>query len=121
MKSILLSLFLATGLFSVCAQQNISSTISHQGYQREYLVHLPPGYSTSKSYPVVFVLHGGGIGTGPQIQNYTKFDAIADTAGVISIYPTALNTNWADGRGNQSDVDGIDDVGFFCENDCGYF
>ncbi len=113
MKSILNTLLFLISFQFVSAQQNISSTLSHQGYQREYLVHLPPNYTSTKTYPVVFVLHGGGIGNGPQTQNYTKFDAVADTAGVISVYPTALNTNWADGRGNQSDVDGIDDVGFF--------
>lgn len=108
-----MSLFGLIAFASVNAQQNISSTLSHQGYQREYLVHLPTGYTASKIYPVVFVLHGGGIGTGPQNQNYTKFDAVADTAGIITVYPTALNANWADGRGNQSDADGVDDVGFF--------
>ncbi|MES2629202.1 MAG: T9SS type A sorting domain-containing protein [Bacteroidota bacterium] len=94
------------------AQQNTAHTLVHQGYTRNFLVHTPPGYNPAIKYPVVFVLHGGGLGTGPQVQNNSGMDKVADTAKFITVYPDALNTNWADGRSNQSDDAGIDDVGF---------
>lgn len=48
MKRELISLliFVLAGLTTI-AQQNISDSLQHQNYQRQYIVHLPPGYNSS--------------------------------------------------------------------------
>lgn len=104
---------LCAAFCGLSAQQNINHTLIHQGQNREFIVHLPVAYAGGSDYPVVFVLHGGGLGSGSQQQSHTKMDVVADTAGFIAVYPTALNANWADGRSNPSDDAGVDDIGFF--------
>lgn len=107
-----LSVLALLAVSSIFAQQNIDTTLVHQDQQRKFRIHLPAGYSSATDYAMVFVLHGGGLGTGPQVQNNTQMDVVADAGGFIVIYPDALNENWADGRGNPSDDAGVDDVGF---------
>lgn len=111
MRHYLTLLLIACGLTSF-AQQNINHTLTHQDQTRKFIVHLPPNYSASIDYAMVFVLHGGGLGTGAQIQNNSKMDAVADAEKFIVVYPDALNENWADGRDNPSDDAGVDDIGF---------
>ena len=53
-------------LFSVSAQvskvqDNLSMTSKILKGERKYAIYLPPGYETSaRSYPVLYLLHGGG-------------------------------------------------------------
>ena len=48
-------------LFAFIAQAtDIDKTIIVNGLKRQYLVHLPPGYTAAKQLPVIFALHGGG-------------------------------------------------------------
>ena len=56
-------------------------------YQREYLLHIPPGRSTSR--PVVSLLHGTG-GTVGWTQRKARFDPLADREGVVVVYPQAM-------------------------------
>lgn len=101
---------------SVVAQQNISDSIEHQGYQRQYIVHLPPGYSGNTSVPVVFVLHGGS-GNYQSVQGFTEMNFVSNQNSFIAVYPQGYGVappgySWADGRGTSADDANIDDVGF---------
>jgi len=67
MKKIIVMLAVMCGtLFSVSAQvskvqDNLSMTSKILKGERKYAIYLPPGYETSaRSYPVLYLLHGGG-------------------------------------------------------------
>ena len=90
--------------------------ISHGGYEREYLLHVPENYDSSISHPIVFNFHGFG-GTATDHMYSADFRSISDTAGFILVYPQGLALNegsphWniaENGSDNKSDSD---DFGF---------
>jgi polyhydroxybutyrate depolymerase len=55
--------------------------------QRSIRVHVPPGTERGKRYPLVIVLHGGGMAGGTAIQKPSKMDEVADAHGFITAYP----------------------------------
>ena len=98
--------------FSSYAQQNITETFSYQNINREYIVHLPAGYSSSIKYALYICLHGN-TGSDAQIMDYTNLNNIADTGKFIAAYPQGYSHSWAYGRGTtDADQAGIDDIGF---------
>ncbi len=59
---------------------------------RTYYLHLPPGYTATRPWPLVVVLHGAqGTGTGPTAAQQTRTQWItqADTRGFIVLAPAA--------------------------------
>jgi polyhydroxybutyrate depolymerase len=56
------------------------------GTTQEFLLHAPKGFSRSKRYPLVVVLHGSP-GTPSQMQATTGFDEVADQKGFLVAYP----------------------------------
>ena len=90
--------------------------ISHDGYEREYLLHVPENYDSSFSHPIVFNFHGFG-GTATDHMYSADFRSISDTAGFILVYPQGLplddgSSHWniaENGSDNKSDSD---DFGF---------
>ncbi|MFC1645757.1 hypothetical protein ACFL2Y_01085 [Candidatus Omnitrophota bacterium] len=94
--------------------------IKHQGMNRFYKFHVPPGYKKNKPIPVVLVFHGGG-GYPGAVRYQTDFDKIADKRGFIAVFPAGHHRiwkdrllHWNDGRTPQNDptFKDIDDVGF---------
>lgn len=74
--------------------ENSFYTMTVDGIERQYKVHLPAGYSETSQYPVLFVLHGGS-GSANQIQRAGGFDRVADDNGFITVYPDGLGlTNY---------------------------
>lgn len=73
---------------------NAIRTLTHDGRERSYLVHVPPGYDPTRPTPVVLVFHGGG-GNAENARRMTGFDAVADAEGFIVVYPN--------GTGRQPD------------------
>jgi len=98
-------------------QTNLVDSIRHDGLSRQYILHRPPGADTLGQLPLVLTLHGGG-GSAASAIHFTQLNPVADQHGFLVAYPqgyTALPLGgfaWADGRGTQADLDGIDDVGF---------
>lgn len=91
--------------------------ISHDGYQREYIIYQPSEISKIKSVPLLFVLHGGS-GTNEGMMRLTKnrFNELADIHKFYVVYPQGLEKGWNDGRNDLkqfSSENNIDDVGFF--------
>ena len=95
---------------------DVATTMSFGGLERRYELHVPPSY-TGTPVPLVVVLHGGGPSQEDVkiMKEVTGFDAKADAAGFLVVYPVAIEDAWNDGRGvtkYRSHRESIDDVGF---------
>ena len=104
MKRILLFTFLFT-CFSAANSQQLYSFI-FDGIERTYRVHLPDNYNENENYPLVINMHGAGSNSFEE-EFYTEFDQVADTAGIVMVYPDGVNNLW-----NIFQDGGVDDVGF---------
>ncbi|MGC1442316.1 MAG: PHB depolymerase family esterase [Burkholderiaceae bacterium] len=105
--------FLVSALFltpillsqSVQASPALAATLSHDGYERDYLLYVPASATVTaakKPRALVMVLHGGG-GRPSQIEwaTHSEFNKLADTHGFIVVYPAGIKRGWNDGRGDQ--------------------
>ncbi len=79
------------------------------GVQRNYILHLPTGFSASDTLPLVLNLHGL-TQTGQAQSTLSKFDVIADRERFIVVHPDGLNLSWNAISGTY--YGGVDDVGF---------
>lgn len=83
------------------------------GRTRAYLQYLPEEWDTQSDMPVVFVLHGGNIGTPQNTMNGIDYRELADAEKFIVVYPAGVEKNWNDGRPTDANQLGVDDVDFF--------
>lgn len=83
------------------------SLVTADGRTRDYLLHVPIGYSSAKSYPLVMLFHGG-YGGYKQVMKQTNFAAKADSEGFVVVSPDGIDGHWNDGAHNPD----IDDVAF---------
>lgn len=82
-------------------------TLEHDGKQRRYAVHAPPGYKPADRLPVVVALHYNP-GDAEGMKELTGLDVKADEEGFLVVYPGAV-----DGGFNALDCCGSeDDIGF---------
>ncbi|MBN1380161.1 MAG: prolyl oligopeptidase family serine peptidase [Deltaproteobacteria bacterium] len=58
-------------------------------HQRHFLLHSPQGYSASRAYPLVVVLHGA-FSTAKEIAKWSEWSQLADREGLIVIYPEGI-------------------------------
>ena len=86
MKSSLIFSFLVIYSLFSSAQQTINGSIFHDNLQREYIMYIPPTYSSADPAPLVLCFHGFTSNSN-LIFNYTNFKSIADTAGFIFVCP----------------------------------
>jgi polyhydroxybutyrate depolymerase len=90
-------------------------SITVDGLERTYRLHVPSTYDSSKPVPLVLALHGR-LGTGEGQERLSHFDKISDEHGFLVVYPDGLDRSWADGRGKTpSDEKGVSDVKFLSE------
>jgi polyhydroxybutyrate depolymerase len=90
-------------------------SITVDGLERTYLLHVPSGYDGSHALPLVLALHGR-LGTGPGQERLSHLDKLSDARGFVAVYPDGLDRSWADGRGvTSSDKNGVNDVKFISE------
>lgn len=113
---VILSAIFVTPVFSEHRQIHSSGdyrqSIVVDKMERTYILHIPVGFVTQKSYPLLLGFHGGG-GSGEKFSRQTNFNAYADKEGFIAAYPDGIEHNWNDGRGTtDSEKLGIDDVKF---------
>lgn len=64
-------------------------TLTVDGVEREFLVHVPATLDASKAVPVVFMLHGTS-GSGDKFYNISGWVEKADAEGFIAVFPSAL-------------------------------
>jgi polyhydroxybutyrate depolymerase len=113
----LLWLAMAAAAAAEPAGRDLNRTLTLDGLERSYLVHVPPqalARDRTQATPIVIALHSGG-GRARAFSTFTGFNKLADADGFIVAYPEGIEGNWNDGRsrvGNRALVDNIDDVGF---------
>ncbi len=91
-------------------------TLSHGGFKRQYLVHVPPGYDGREPLPVVLAFHGGG-GRGEVQRTQSQMNPVADQNGFMVVYPDGTGRlrllTWNAGTCCGYAVrKNVDDVGF---------
>jgi polyhydroxybutyrate depolymerase len=104
------ALRLAAGL-ALAALPASAQTLHFGGVDRTYLMHAPPGAQGPR--PLFLVLHPGGS-SAAQFRRMTRFDAAADAAGAVAVYPQGFGAHWNDGRrgAEGAALRASDDVGF---------
>ena len=93
-KLLLLSLFLA-------ASTSMADDIKVGSTTRSMIVHAPTGIATGR--PLVISMHGMNQSASYQ-QSTTNWDAVADTAKFVVVYPSSVGTTW--------DISGTSDLDF---------
>jgi polyhydroxybutyrate depolymerase len=58
-------------------------------YQRRFLLYIPEGYTVSRPYPLVVVLHGA-FSTAREMEKWSGWSRLADREGFIVIYPEGI-------------------------------
>jgi polyhydroxybutyrate depolymerase len=73
-----------------------NGTLVSSGQEREYLLHVPESYDSTKPTPLVISMHGGA--GWPAMQKETSlWNALADRHGFIVVYPSGIS-----GRGPRA-------------------
>lgn len=72
------------------AQQLIEKTLLHDGETRAYTVYIPTNYQADSPIPLLFNFHGGSGDIAGHLW-VSDMRPIADTAGLIVVYPQALS------------------------------
>ena len=73
---------------------NVARTINVDGKTRKYWLYVPASVAGKTNVPVIFSLHGRqDKGADPDKTDAPKFKDIADTKGVIIVYPQGRNGN----------------------------
>ncbi len=88
----------------------VTLNMNHDNLARNFLVHTPPGFSSSQHLPVVINLHGYGS-DGPQQEFYSRMSETSDSNNFIVVYPNGLSNQWNSGFTAPYNG-GTDDVGF---------
>jgi len=89
-----------------------SRTVMVGDREREYLVHVPPGYRGDRALPVVLDFHGWAADAHGYAA-YTGFDSKADAAGFLSVHPEGTgwfpswNAGACCGSAQRNDVDDV--------------
>jgi polyhydroxybutyrate depolymerase len=86
-------------------------------FNRDYHIHIPPGYDGRQSLPMVVVIHGA-FDTAKGMEKYSGFSTLADRENFIVLYPNGIGIlgflqHWNAGHCcGKAQQDKIDDVGF---------
>ena len=110
-KILLLSILLKSSMFAVICQ---TSSFTFGGLVRQYIVHVPAGYTPTVSIPLVIALHNA-YGSASDFLNITGFNTLADNKNFMVVYPngTGNPSSWnAGGCCYSAMYNNIDDVGF---------
>lgn len=97
-------------------ERDLELCLEHDGYTRDYIVHLPVHHEKLDRLPLIIALHGGG-GTAKGMIRLTlgRLNDLADTHGCLVAYPQGLGKSWNDGRDDPisyAHKNNIDDIGF---------
>ncbi len=104
-------------MVGIAAAEDIENGFTYDGFERTYLLHLPPSYNGQDSMPLVIAMHGG-FGTSKNMAQMSRLSEKADTASegsFIVVYPQGLGTftTWNGGTCcGYAMNNNIDDVGF---------
>ena len=95
----------------------LERSLSFDGLERTFRVHVPDAIAPASGYPALIVLHGG-TGNGRQIERSSGFSELADQFGFVAVYPDGTGSvdmryTWnADNCCGFAHRQDVDDVGF---------
>jgi polyhydroxybutyrate depolymerase len=104
------TLILSIIILSVWTAAAQSKSFLYGQQKRKYILYLPKDYESTKTYPLVYNFHGGGM-TATEQMFYSGMNQTADKMGFIVVYPSGINADWNVGF-DMSYKNGTDDVGF---------
>jgi polyhydroxybutyrate depolymerase len=87
-----------------------SITLTHDGIERSYEVHVPASYSGTEAVPLLLVIHGAH-NTPWMARSWSQMDPVADQNGFIVAYPAGLDC-WNTGMILPGCTAADDDFGF---------
>lgn len=87
--------------------------IESGGLERNYLLHVPPGYDGSQPVPLVISLHGLASNAIQQA-TYSRWNDVADAQTFVAVYPqgTGRPARWNSGGSRLGGDNGVDDIQF---------
>jgi polyhydroxybutyrate depolymerase len=87
-----------------------NATITSDGVERSYILHVPASYGGTSATPIVFVFHGFAFNA-DFIKGYTLFGDLGEEENFITVFPNGLGEppRWNDG----GDVTVADDIQYF--------
>lgn len=86
--------------------------LQHEGQDRTYRLYVPRSAGAETRLPLVVALHGG-LGSGDQFAENSRFEALAESEGFAVVFPDGVDRTWNAGSCCGGAVRrGIDDVGF---------
>jgi len=95
------------------AAGEFDQTITSGGIERQYILHVPPGYDASEAMPVVLLFHGFAL-NGRIMLDYTELGDLADREGFLVVSPTGTGDphfwNTLEGTGDVDDVLFVNDL-----------
>jgi polyhydroxybutyrate depolymerase len=89
-------------------------SLIYAGIERTYVLHIPPGYDSTRPTPLVLAFHGIGLNA-EEIIRISGFSEQADTTGFVVVYPngTGEKPSWNGGHCcGVAAINNVDDVGF---------
>jgi len=103
----------ATATLAATLQPDDSQrTLTVNGLERTYLLHIPSGINAGQSVPLVFVFHGYSENA-TYIQQMSGFNDIADKGGFFVVYPSGKDLSWnAGGCCGSGMTENIDEAAF---------
>ena len=139
MKNIIVILF-STLIFLSCCKEDTSeqeTIIEWQvgkneynkimdGVERNFLVHVPQGYTGDTPVPLLFMLHGSS-GTGTKFYNISGWVQKSEEENFIAVFPTALEYPIVDNNNNlvtKWSIDGLENqipTGYPIKDDIPFF
>lgn len=118
--TLLLAVVACGGRFQATPNPTTESThtLSYDGLERTYILHVPTTYDRNRAAPLVLDFHGGAGNANNQMRN-SKFGELADEKGFIVVYPNGTGRledkilTWNGGTCcGYAVTNQIDDVGF---------
>jgi len=85
-------------------------TLTHDGIERVYEVHVPPAYMGTTPVPLVLTIHGAHNTPG-MVRSWSRMNTVADENGFIVAYPAGVDC-WNSGFALPGCTAADDDVGF---------
>lgn len=89
---------------------DILGSITSEGFNRTFVLHIPPGNDADVPAPLVIAFHGTNM-TGAAMQDLTVFERFTDRHGFLIIYLDGIGGGWSIGCDcTAADELGISDV-----------
>jgi polyhydroxybutyrate depolymerase len=87
-------------------------SLSSGGFDRTYVLHVPPGHDPTQPAPLAIFFHGFG-GSGLGFKSFITVHTLSDARGWLTVFPDGVQGSWAAGCDcTTADSAGVDDIGF---------